>query len=275
MLGDIIKLRASMKPYFSAQFDLLNATGRPFNRPLTWDFPDDPTAWLIYENGIGNGNGSAPNTPHKPAEGDFVVLDKCVAGAWNQQFSLQGTMLVLASKVTAGMCVDNGGSTTSGPPDGPYPVHMWGCAGQWSRAQTWTYGAANKSLSDPKSVQCLAVGADPAHPVMAGCNPADAAQQWTFSPAGGPIVSVGGACLSVVPATSGPTSGVADQYMMGDGYMAAPILNLGQRSRPVYFPHGADWEHHYTGTLYKGGTTETVDAPLDTFPLFKRLPASP
>jgi len=30
MLGDIIKLRASMKPYFSAQFDLLNATGRPF-----------------------------------------------------------------------------------------------------------------------------------------------------------------------------------------------------------------------------------------------------
>jgi alpha-D-xyloside xylohydrolase len=42
ILGDIIKLRASMKPYFKAQLDMLNATGRPFNRPLMWDFPDDP-----------------------------------------------------------------------------------------------------------------------------------------------------------------------------------------------------------------------------------------
>lgn len=60
------------------------------------------------------------------------------------------------------------------------------------------------------------------------------------------------------------------QYMMGDDYMAAPILNLGQRSRDVYFPKGADWVHHYTGQKYSGGTIATVDAPLENFPLFKK-----
>lgn len=72
----------------------------------------------------------------------------------------------------------------------------------------------------------------------------------------------------------GAASCVADQYMMGDGYMAAPILNLGQRSRKVYFPLGADWQHHYTQESYKGGTTADVAAPLAEFPLFKRMPAS-
>jgi hypothetical protein len=45
------------------------------------------------------------------------------------------------------------------------------------------------------------------------------------------------------------SSGSADQYMMGDDYMAAPVLNWGQRARAVYFPLGADWTHHYTGTV--------------------------
>ena len=54
---------------------------------------------------------------------------------------------------------------------------------------------------------------------------------------GGRITSAAGTCLSVVPAPSGGGGGggggVIDQYMMGDDYMAAPILNLGQRSRNV------------------------------------------
>jgi alpha-glucosidase (family GH31 glycosyl hydrolase) len=64
------------------------------------------------------------------------------------------------------------------------------------------------------------------------------------------------------------------QYMMGDDYMAAPILNLGQRSRMVYFPRGADWVHHYTDKIYRGGTIDSVEAPLDHFPLFRRTAAS-
>ena len=65
-------------------------------------------------------------------------------------------------------------------------------------------------------------------------------------------------------------SGVIDQYMTGDQFMAAPVLNLGQRARCVYFPQGADWTHHYTSKVYEGGTMATVSAPLEHFPLFKR-----
>jgi alpha-glucosidase (family GH31 glycosyl hydrolase) len=63
--------------------------------------------------------------------------------------------------------------------------------------------------------------------------------------------------------------------MMGDDYMAAPVLNLGQRSRNVYFPSGADWVHHYSGQKFAGGTTANVSAPLATFPLFKRTNPTP
>jgi alpha-glucosidase (family GH31 glycosyl hydrolase) len=55
--------------------------------------------------------------------------------------------------------------------------------------------------------------------------------------------------------------------------MVAPVLNLGQRARCVYFPQGANWTHHYTAKVYKGGTTSMVLAPLDEFPLFKRTQA--
>ena len=65
---------------------------------------------------------------------------------------------------------------------------------------------------------------------------------------------------------------VADQYMMGDRYMVAPILELGQRNRSVYFPKGASWVHFFTNETYQGGTTVTVDAPLEHFPLFARHP---
>eukprot|EP00931_Biecheleriopsis_adriatica_P062213 TRINITY_DN37469_c0_g1_i1.p1 TRINITY_DN37469_c0_g1~~TRINITY_DN37469_c0_g1_i1.p1 ORF type:complete len:625 (+),score=85.41 TRINITY_DN37469_c0_g1_i1:163-1875(+) len=65
---------------------------------------------------------------------------------------------------------------------------------------------------------------------------------------------------------------VADQYMMGDDYMVAPVLNLGQRSRHVYFPRGATWRHYFSGKTYAGGSTAVIDVPLENFALFKRLP---
>lgn len=126
ILEEIIKLRGSLKSYITSQLDLLNATGRPFNRPLTWDFPEDAKTWELAESGIGGNDSSLSN-------------------------------------------------------------------------------------------------------------------------------------------------GVADQFMMGDEYMVAPILDLGQRSRQVYFPLGSDWTHFFSGKTYRGGTIATVDAPLDaSFPLFHR-----
>ena len=39
IIEDIIKLRHAMKPYYTAELNKLNETGRPFNRALMWDFP--------------------------------------------------------------------------------------------------------------------------------------------------------------------------------------------------------------------------------------------
>ena len=115
LLVELIRLRAALKPYLQSQLDALNATGRPLNRPLMWDFPEDPKTWELAEHGLDDG-----------------------------------------------------------------------------------------------------------------------------------------------------AVGVADQYMVGDDYMAAPVLELGQRSRAVYFPRGAG-VHHF-GAKYVGGTA-LVDAPLRHFPL--------
>ena len=56
----------------------------------------------------------------------------------------------------------------------------------------------------------------------------------------------------------------------GDKYMVAPILQIGQRSRLVYLPNGTSWTHFFTNQSFRGGTTATVDAPLEHFPLFAR-----
>lgn len=264
MLEDIIKLRGDLKSYISSQLNLLNATGRPFNRPLMWDFPEDPKTWELAENGIG---GKIPPDPATLEDGDFVVLAECNATSWNQKWSLNKAALTPSE--ASGKCLDDGGSKGARPPTGPYPVHVWSCASQWQAAQTWSYDATQKQFVSEKKNVCLNAGQDN-HPDIGPCDPSDKTQQWTFTQ-GGSIVSSKGLCLAVVPQEVG---GVADQFMMGDDYMVAPILSLGQRNRQVYFPLGADWTHYFFGKKYVGGTIATVDAPLNSFPLFKRVDAS-
>ena len=47
ILASTIKWRASIKPYLKQEMAKLNATGRPINRPLWWDFPTDSLVWSI------------------------------------------------------------------------------------------------------------------------------------------------------------------------------------------------------------------------------------
>lgn len=65
---------------------------------------------------------------------------------------------------------------------------------------------------------------------------------------------------------------VEDAFMFGPAFLVAPVLELGARSRAVYFPGGeaATWRHHYTQQVYRGGSNVTVAAPLSHFPLFTR-----
>ncbi len=61
-----------------------------------------------------------------------------------------------------------------------------------------------------------------------------------------------------------------DEYMFGPAFLVAPVTEQGATSRQVYLPAGTDWYNYWTNERLKGGQTVTVDAPIDTIPLFVR-----
>ena len=62
---------------------------------------------------------------------------------------------------------------------------------------------------------------------------------------------------------------VLDEFMIGSGLLAAPVLEKGADAREVLFPAGR-WRAA-DGTEYEGLTKRTVHAPLDTLPWFTRI----
>ncbi len=61
-----------------------------------------------------------------------------------------------------------------------------------------------------------------------------------------------------------------DEYMFGPAFLVAPITEQGATSREVYLPGDADWYNYWTNERVTGGQTITVQAPIDTIPLFVR-----
>jgi alpha-D-xyloside xylohydrolase len=61
-----------------------------------------------------------------------------------------------------------------------------------------------------------------------------------------------------------------DQYMFGDRYLVAPVLEPGARKKLVYLPAGI-WKDVDTGEALAGGGTVEVEAPLERIPVFERL----
>src|SRR5699024_9774734 len=59
------------------------------------------------------------------------------------------------------------------------------------------------------------------------------------------------------------------QYLFGPSLLIAPVLKPGTRTE-VYLPKGSNWWDLSTGWRYEGGTTWTIDAPLNTLPVFGR-----
>lgn len=59
------------------------------------------------------------------------------------------------------------------------------------------------------------------------------------------------------------------QYLFGPALLVAPALHEG-RDIKVYLPKGDAWWDLNTGWRYEGGTTWTVEAGLDTLPIFGR-----
>jgi alpha-D-xyloside xylohydrolase len=63
---------------------------------------------------------------------------------------------------------------------------------------------------------------------------------------------------------------IGDEYMFGPALLIAPVTEQGRTSREVYLPAGAEWYNYWTNKRYAGGQSITVDAPIDTLPIFVR-----
>lgn len=61
---------------------------------------------------------------------------------------------------------------------------------------------------------------------------------------------------------------VDNQYMFGSELLVAPVMYYKDRQREVYLPKGNDWVDINTKTVYEGGKTIIVDAPLESIPVF-------
>ena len=46
-VAKVIALRQHLQPYIHEQMERVSKTGQPINRPLFWDFPEDPHCWAI------------------------------------------------------------------------------------------------------------------------------------------------------------------------------------------------------------------------------------
>lgn len=63
---------------------------------------------------------------------------------------------------------------------------------------------------------------------------------------------------------------LSDEYMFGPAFLVAPVTEQGEQSRTVYLPAGTAWYNYWTNEHFDGGQTITVQAPIDTIPLFVR-----
>jgi alpha-D-xyloside xylohydrolase len=66
---------------------------------------------------------------------------------------------------------------------------------------------------------------------------------------------------------------VSDSFMFGPQLLAAPVTDLGARTRKVVLPslsRGEKWRSWWDDAEYIGNQTVSVAAPLDRFPLFYR-----
>ncbi len=63
---------------------------------------------------------------------------------------------------------------------------------------------------------------------------------------------------------------IGDEYMFGPALLVAPVTEQGQTTKSVYLPTGTDWYNFWTNERLHGGQRVTVQAPIDTLPIFVR-----
>ena len=63
---------------------------------------------------------------------------------------------------------------------------------------------------------------------------------------------------------------VKDYFMFGKNTLVAPVLEKGHTTKTVKLPSGFNWEY-IDGTIYNGGETVTVGAPISALPVFTKI----
>jgi alpha-glucosidase len=66
-----------------------------------------------------------------------------------------------------------------------------------------------------------------------------------------------------------PQGAAADQFLLGDRVLVAPVLERGVTRRDVWLPPGT-WTQWLTGQAHVGGQSVSVDAPMAATPIFIR-----
>ncbi len=62
----------------------------------------------------------------------------------------------------------------------------------------------------------------------------------------------------------------SDEYLWGNDFLVAPVVEKGQKEKQVYFPVSSNWYSFYSGKKYNSGTTATITLAEDHIPVFVR-----
>ncbi len=62
---------------------------------------------------------------------------------------------------------------------------------------------------------------------------------------------------------------IGDEFLWGDAFLVAPVLEKGMTKRDVYLPKG-NWYDSHSDMLYEGGTNISYELSLDRIPVFAK-----
>ena len=63
---------------------------------------------------------------------------------------------------------------------------------------------------------------------------------------------------------------IEEQYMYGDKYLVAPVLESGKKSLEVYLPQGSRWRDYWSEKEWDGGQTVESEVSLERMPILVR-----
>jgi alpha-glucosidase (family GH31 glycosyl hydrolase) len=67
------------------------------------------------------------------------------------------------------------------------------------------------------------------------------------------------------------TYAINDQFLLGETFLVAPVVQPGLNSRDIYLPQGS-WRDYWSGEIYQGGQwLKDYPAGLDVLPLFESV----